>query len=595
MIPEIRPNQVPTVRTQAAAPSPAPAPVAEVPTDAVEVGPTTPLDRILAATAAEAASLEAGLEEHVPGQVLVKLKGHPPVKSMDRFADRYGATVLHKFAFPQDIYKSFQGEMLQLSLPAGMTTAQAMAAMAQDPRVDYVVPNHVYHLEDGPSAPDDLKPELWGLHNTGQNRGTPDADIDAPEAWATTTGNPNGPLIAIIDTGVDYNHPDLARNVWTNPGEVPGDKIDNDGNGVVDDVRGYNAFAQTGDPMDGHSHGTHVAGTIAADGNNGEGVVGVNWRARLLPVKIFSDGGSTDAAAIVRGILYATKMGARLTSNSWGGGAANQAIKDAFAGSPALHLMAAGNSGSDNDRSPHYPSSYDLPNNIAVAATDRNDRLASFSCYGAASVDLAAPGVETYSTVPGGKYASKSGTSMATPHVTGAAGLLLAAYPELTNDELKARLLGGADRKDSLQGKVATGGRLNVANAMENDTTPPAAPVDFMSTAADARGVTLRWTSSGDDSWCGGPPTAFDVRVADRPIVDGPAGEGQVSFADAGRVATPAPVETGLWNVVTHAVAPAPQERKLYFAMKALDNVGNASKMTATEATVPAQKEGTPA
>jgi subtilisin family serine protease len=195
-----------------------------------------------------------------------------------------------------------------------------------------------------------------------------------------------------------------------------------------------------------------------------------------MPVKIFSDAGSTNSAAIVRGILYATKAGARVTSNSWGGGAADQAILDAFKSSPALHIMAAGNSGTNNDTRPHYPSSYDLDNNIAVAATDRNDKLASFSCYGEKSVDLAAPGVEIYSTVPGGGYANKSGTSMATPHVTGAAGLLLAQDPTMSNDELKARLLGGADKKDSLAGKVATGGRLNINNALEMDYKKPAPP-----------------------------------------------------------------------------------------------------------------------
>ena len=178
----------------------------------------------------------------------------------------------------------------------------------------------------------------------------------------------------------------------------------------------------------------------------------------------------------MRAIRYATKNGARVTSNSWGGGAADPAIRDAFANSPALHIMAAGNSGSNNDTRPHYPSSYDLPNNIAVAASDRNDRLASFSCYGENSVDLAAPGVEIYSTIPGGGYANKSGTSMATPHVAGAAGLLLASDPNMSNDELKTRLLEGADKLDSLQGKVATGARLNIAKAITMEYEPTEKP-----------------------------------------------------------------------------------------------------------------------
>lgn len=495
MIPEIRSTSIPSVRPQAQNALPV-AQASSTPTqsasDSVEVRPQSSLERLLAATAPDASRLEADLGEHVPGEVLVKLKSQPPTQSQNSFAQRFGATVLERFDFPKEIYQNFKGEMLHLKLPEGMTTAQALAAMQQDPRVEYVMPNNVYTLDDppaenasasaqgaaadAPKTPNDLKPELWGLNNTGQKGGTPDADIDAPEAWAVTTGNPNGPLIAVIDTGVDYKHPDLVNNIWTNPGEIAGDGIDNDGNGVIDDVHGYNAYAQTGDPMDGHSHGTHCAGSIAAEGNNDQGVVGVNWRARIMPVKIFSDSGSTNSAAIVRGILYATKNGARVTSNSWGGGAADPAIRDAFANSPALHIMAAGNSGSNNDTRPHYPSSYDLPNNIAVAASDRNDRLASFSCYGENSVDLAAPGVEIYSTIPGGGYANKSGTSMATPHVAGAAGLLLASDPTMSNEEIKTRLLEGADKLESLQGKVATGARLNIAKAITMEYEPTEKP-----------------------------------------------------------------------------------------------------------------------
>ena len=487
MIPEIRSTAIQSTRPQApaAAPTQAAAPV-QNPSDAVDIAPATSLEKLMAATAPEAAALEGTQGEHVPGQVLVKLKGQPPTKSQDTFLQRFGASVIHKFDIPKSIFKGFEGELLHLKLPEGMSTEQAMAAMQKDPRVDYVCPNNTYKIDDPPTTddepdvaaqadpltPNDLKPELWGLNNTGQNGGTADADIDAPEAWARQTGN-NQTLIAIIDTGADYKHPDLVNNIWTNPGEIPGDGIDNDGNGVIDDVHGYNAFAQTGDPMDGHSHGTHVAGTIAAEGNNAQGVVGVNWKAKILPVKIFADSGSTDAASIVRGILYATKMGARVTSNSWGGGAANQAIKDAFANSPALHIMAAGNSGTNNDTQPHYPSSYDLNNNIAVAATDRNDKLASFSCYGEKSVDIAAPGVDIYSTVPGGGVNKKSGTSMATPHVTGAAALLLAEDPTMSNDELKARLLDGADKVAGLAGKVATGARLNVNNALNLEYHKP--------------------------------------------------------------------------------------------------------------------------
>ncbi|MGM9992410.1 MAG: S8 family peptidase [Candidatus Bruticola sp.] len=452
--------------------------------DQVDIRPQTKLEKALAASSTKAAQLEQDLEPHVPGQVIVKTKG-TLMQSTSNIAQKYGAVVLEKFNNKASIFKGMQGEMLHMQLPEGMTTAQALAVMQEDPEIEYAVPNSIYTLEDEvPSeagttsaklstsegkVPNDLDSKLWGLKNDGQDGGTPGVDIGATQAWQKTTGLPNGqgPIIAVIDTGVDYNHPDLVNNIWTNPGEIPGNGIDDDGNGVVDDVHGYNAFSDNGDPMDVHSHGTHCAGTIAAEGNNGQGVVGVNWQATVMPVKIFDDNGRTNAAAIIRGINYASNNGARITSNSWGGGEANLAIRDAFAHSKALHIMAAGNSADNNDQVPHYPGSYPLHNSITVAATDRNDKLAKFSCYGKESVHIAAPGKDIYSTVPGGGYASKSGTSMATPHVSGAAGLLLAMDPTMSNDELKTRLLEGSDKIDGLQNVVSSGGRLNVNKAME--------------------------------------------------------------------------------------------------------------------------------
>ncbi|MEW6284358.1 MAG: S8 family peptidase, partial [Candidatus Eremiobacterota bacterium] len=536
-----------------------------------------------AAVAAEAASFQEKLGPHVEGQVLVRLKGGPGLLDVEGFSKDFGAKVLHKFDLPS-VFKNTDGDLVQLQLPAGLSTAEALALMGQDDRVAYAVPNHTFQLDaqrgksqpsEGVNLPDDLDPRLWGLNNSGQDNGTADADIDAPEAWTVSTGarvDAGGPIIATIDTGADYNHPDLKDNIWTNPGEIPGDGIDNDGNGVIDDVHGYNALAQTGDPMDGHSHGTHVAGTIAASGNNTQGVVGVNWNATVMPIKIFSDQGSTDAASIIRGITYATRMGARVTSNSWGGGQFNQAIYDAFKDSPALHIMAAGNSGTDNDRSPHYPSSYDMPNNVAVAASDRNDAMASFSCYGKTSVDLAAPGVDIYSTVPTaqGSYDFMSGTSMATPHVSGVAGLIAAAYPNATNDEIKARLMTGSDKLPAFADKVVSGGRLNAANALDNDGVAPGAPNDLKAVEARSNGAVLQWTATGDDGWCGSA-SSYDLRFSDKPIVDGEAGQDQVSFEQANQAATGRPSATGTLERAEIRVIPSSAERTLYFALKVKD------------------------
>ena len=617
MIQSIRHNQTlaATSRPKAAAQPEAPksdcgCPHAAQASDQASISFNSPLsskaEALLAATTQEAKALEGTLGEHEPGEIILRTKPGTTLSSeAGSIVKDFGAKVLYEFDTPKDIHKSDAGEFLHLKLPAGVSVAEAMAAMAKDERVAFAEPNNTYGLPEtfegegaqaqGQAITNDTKVgELYGLHNTGQTGGKDDADIDAPEAWATHTGRnqaAGGTLLAVIDTGIDYNHPDLKDNVWTNPGEIAGDGIDNDGNGVIDDVHGYNAYADNGDPMDGHSHGSHCSGTIAGKGNNEVGVVGVNHDANLMGVKIFSDSGSTSAAAIIRGIQYATKMGARITSNSWGGGRANEGIKSAFEASPALHIMAAGNSGTDNDARPHYPSSYEGDHIIAVAATDHNDQLARFSCYGATSVDIAAPGVNIMSTVNGGGYKSYSGTSMATPHVAGAALLVADANPGITNAELRERLLGGADAKDQLAGKVVTGGRLNVANAIaqpENDTLPPALPRDFGAKSASPTGVVLGWTATGDDGWCGNA-TGYDVRVSDRPIVEGEAAEGQVSFADAAQIKTGAAKETGQLESLTHSVEASESERKLYFALKVLDNVGNASNMGSIEVNVPAQ------
>ena len=294
-------------------------------------------------------------------------------------------------------------------------------------------PNYVVYADLLPDDPDFSM--LWGLHNTGQTGGTPDADIDAPEAWEVATGSADI-VVAVIDTGVDYTHPDLADNIWTNPGEIAGNGLDDDGNGFVDDVHGYDFCNEDGDPMDDNRHGTHVAGTIAGVGDNGQGVTGVNWSSSIMALKFLSARGSGSASDAVRAVNYATMMKSvydvevRLTSNSWGGGPYSQELRDAIEASGdagVLFIAAAGNvsvySPADNDQTPHYPSSYDLGNIIAVAASDHNDGLANFSHYGATSVDLAAPGTNIYSTVPDGGYTSLNGTSMATPHVAGVVAL----------------------------------------------------------------------------------------------------------------------------------------------------------------------------
>lgn len=301
-------------------------------------------------------------------------------------------------------------------------------------------------------------------------------DINAPEAWDIRTDASNI-VIGVIDTGIDVDHPDLVNNLWVNEGEIWGDGIDNDGNGYIDDYHGYDFYNGHGigpgySRDDDHSHGTHVAGTIAAEGNNGIGVSGVAWQAQLMAVKIFSAAGRTTTSAIVQGIRYATMMGADITNNSWGGGGYSSSILSAITdaqNSGSVFVAAAGNNyGRNNDSYRYYPSGYSLDNIVAVASTDSSDRLSSFSNYGATTVDLGAPGSSIRSTIPGGGYGYKSGTSMATPHVAGALALIMAEDSSLSYSQAIAVLMDTTQALSSLAGRTVSGGRLDLYAALDS-------------------------------------------------------------------------------------------------------------------------------
>ena len=250
----------------------------------------------------------------------------------------------------------------------------------------------------------------------------------------------------MIDTGVDYNHPDLAANIWTNPGEIAGDGIDNDGNGYVDDVHGYDFINNDGNPMDDHGHGTHVAGTIGAVGNNGLGVAGINWNVQIMALKFLDATGSGSTSDAIEALNYAVANGAHdLSTTVRAAIRTRRALYDALsdAATPAMiFVAAAGNDGANNDQTPFYPAGYDLDNIVTVAATDRNDQLASFSNYGATTVDLAAPGVDILSTKPNSAYQTSSGTSMAAPHVAGVVALVRGLHPDWTYRQVIDQVLG---------------------------------------------------------------------------------------------------------------------------------------------------------
>jgi subtilisin family serine protease len=381
--------------------------------------------------------------------------------------------------------------------PAGRTFAEQRTALAKLGGIDFFEPDFV--LSAATTMPDDLfAGGQWSLNNLAQTGGTIDADIDAPEAWNLAQGD-GSVVVGVIDSGIDDTHPDLAANIWTNPNEVANDGVDNDANGYVDDIHGWDFVSYDNSPLDDNGHGTHVAGTIAAAGNNGIGVTGVNWNAKVVPLKFMGADGRGYLSDAVAAINYATNLRSkginlRVTNNSWGGGGYSSTLFNAIKRSGdagTMFVAAAGNDGADNDASLSYPASYNLANVIAVAATDHNDALASFSNYGATQVDLAAPGVSILSTVPGG-YSSFSGTSMASPHVAGAAALAWAYNPSATVQSVRDALLSGVDKVASLAGKVATGGRLNVFNTLTrvgfavSSSSPSAGqtlmdrPVDFV-------------------------------------------------------------------------------------------------------------------
>jgi subtilisin family serine protease len=344
--------------------------------------------------------------------------------------------------------------------------ATVTKVLSSVPGVAYVEPNHVVSIAATPNDPSFS--QLWGLHNTGQTGGTSDKDIDAPEAWDLATGD-SSIVVAVTDTGVDFTHPDLASQRWVNPLDDPGDNIDDDGNGLVDDWSGWDFVNDDNDPFDDNRHGTHVSGTIGAAGNNGVGVVGVNWNVKIMALKFLSSAGSGSTADAVASTLYAADHGADVASNSWGGGPYAQALVDAIeygASRGMLFVAAAGNDNRNNDVTPTYPATYGSDAVVAVAATDHNDARASFSSYGAKTVDLGAPGVGILSTTPGNTYQSFDGTSMATPHVAGAAALVEDRFPGATLYGIKALLMNSVDPNAALTGRTVTDGRLNIGNAL---------------------------------------------------------------------------------------------------------------------------------
>ncbi len=445
---------------------------------------------------------------YVPGELLVKFTPAVRIAASADYRARMGVSSLKTYEITGAQH---------IKLPEGMTVEEALEIYRNDPDVEYAEPNYYRYATATPNDPSFGL--LWGLHNTGQNvngaSGTSDADIDAPEAWETETGD-SAVIVAVLDTGADWDHEDLSANIWSNDDE-PENGADTDGNGKVDDVRGWDFVNDDNDPDDDNSsggsyHGTHVSGIIGAEGDNAKGIVGVNWAVSIMPLKILDNAGSGTVADEVEAINYAIANGAKIINASFSGSSYSVLEYDAIksAGDAGiLFVAAAGNHGDDdvgpgwdNDAAGQavYPASHDLANIIAVAATNQVDVRASFSNYGGVSVDVAAPGVNIYSTKAGNAYQYMSGTSMATPHVAGLAALIWAEdVVGYEYSDVKPRILNGVDVLSGLTGKVLMAGRINANTCINPPGNSPDAPTGFSVSVLSSSQIGLSWTDVADD------------------------------------------------------------------------------------------------
>jgi len=426
----------------------------------------------------------------VPGEYVVKLKSSSSIMSTRNMESVLGAHIKRMI--------NTQEGLILVQRPVVETRDGAIQTLAHNPMVEYAEPNYIYRVNGGSATlPTDGKlDKLWGMMNTGavydgdegSITGKAGIDIDAKRAWQIETGS-HDVVVAVIDTGVNYRNPELEPNIFVNQAEKNGQTgVDDDANGFVDDIYGYDFAAKDADPMDVYGHGTHVSGTIGAAANNGDGVVGVAWNVRILPVRFLGDDGSGNLADAVSSIDYATKMKANIMSNSWGGGGFSQALQDAITRAKdagILFVAAAGNNSNDNDASPEYPASYPVDNVVSVAAIDPTGAVASFSNFGKTSVHLAGPGVNVLSYTMRG-LESWSGTSMATPHVTGVAVLLYSQDMSQSYATIKQRLLASARPLTTLRGRVATAGLVNAYYALTN-TVAPGDPNDPFNWQKDAK------------------------------------------------------------------------------------------------------------
>lgn len=474
------------------------------------------------------------------GELLVKFKTGVLSASSVRAHQSLGATSLRSYNLIRNLE--------HVKLPKGLSVKDAIVNYMSHPDVEYAEPNYI--RRSATTMPSDLYfGQQWALRNTGTfASGTLGADAKVADAWDIS--RTTGAIIAVIDTGIDYNHVDLVNNIYANPAEIFNNSVDDDGNGKIDDWRGWNFVSNNNDPMDDNGHGSHVSGIIGASGNNGIGVSGVLWNVKIMPLKILDSRGEGTVSDSIAAIQYAISKGARIINASYGGSDYSAAEYDAIRAAHsagALLIAAAGNGGSDglgdnNDQTAEYPSGYALPNIISVAATDQNDRRATFSNFGPTSVHVAAPGVYILSTIPqdtsfgmctGSPYPGYDfceGTSMAAPQVSGITGLLYSYYTNFTHEQVRATVLRYTDVLPTLQGWILTGGRVNAYRALSSLLSPSA--LTAISTSPTT--ITLSWSdnATGEDGYRIERSTSGGPFVQIGPV--GPNSTANASFTDSG-------------------------------------------------------------
>ena len=474
---------------------------------------------------------------------------------------------IHTKAYSSNIWfiKKFKKSgVCVFKLQPGERVEYKIQALAGDASISYVEPDYFVKACKTPNDP------YYNSYQWYHKK------IDAPSAWDITTGS-STIVVAVLDSGVDYNHSDLSSNMWINTDEIPDNGIDDDYNGYIDDYRGWDFVNADKDPIDDEGHGTFVAGVLGAVGNNNSLIAGTCWTVKIMPVKFLDETGQGLTSDAVSAIEYAVANGAKVINNSWGGPGSNSLQQAIIAAGNAGRLVvsAAGNDGMNIDSMPTYPAAYNFSNTIAVGASNKSDYLASWSNYGKSRVDLVAPGLDMFSLGIGGGFETSGwGTSYAAPLVSGTAALIWAAKPGLSYSQVKNYILATVDKFSNLSSKCVTGGRLNTGRALEMavDVTPPSKITNLAAAKTSYSRVQLQWTAPGDNGDTG-TAAGYDIRYSTEKFTSESNWESLPSASD---LPTPGPSGT----VETYILNGLSDGQKYYIAIKAYDLSGNYSDMS---------------